>query len=191
MATTNTSTKDVSRLEMILDQQYMLRALWKEIEKENNIGNNRKRENVVWRFAFLVAATEATALSLSGIGSIMDKDHCTVLHARKQHEQNFIYDSNYKQVYLMVLEEIQDLMDQYQEQIKEVISKRKIPVTGDKTINAMIDMYERKIDVMKRNYDTQLADYQLKYTRLEKEKNRQQARAEKLNTECLRLKNLL
>ena len=76
-------------------------------------------------------------------------------------------------------------------QIKEVISKRKIPVTGDKTINAMIDMYERKIDVMKRNYDTQLADYQLKYTRLEKEKNRQQARAEKLNTECLRLKNLL
>ena len=191
MAKYDTQTKDVSRLEMILDQQFMIRTLWKEIAKENKIQDNRKRENVIWRFAFLVASTETTALSLAAIGSIMDKDHSTVLHARKQHEQNFIYDKNYKQIYLMLLDEMQMLMDKYQQQVIEVISKRKIPVTGDQTMNAILDVYERKIDMMKRNYTTQIADYQLKYIRLEKEKNRQQARAERLNTECLRLKNLL
>lgn len=191
MVENNPQKKDVSRLEMILDQQMMLQNLWKEIVIENKIENNRQRYNILWRFSFLVAATEATTLSQTQIGSIMNRDHCTVIHARNQHEQNFIYDLNYKQIYLMILGEIQQLMNVYQDQIVEVIRKRKIPVTGDQTMNAMLDMYERKIKMLKRNYQAQLDDYQLNYTRLEKEKNRQQARAEKLSTECLRLKNLI
>lgn len=191
MVENNPQKKDVSRLEMILDQQKMLQDLWKEIVIENKIENNRKRSNILWRFSFLVAATEATTISQVQIGSVMNRDHCTVIHARKQHEQNFIYDLKYKQIYLMILGEIQKLMDIYQDQIVEVIKKRKIPVTGDQTMNAMLDMYERKITLLKRNHQLQVDDYKFKYTRLEKEKKRQQERAERLSTECLRLKNLL
>lgn len=191
MAETDTPRQNISRLEMIIDQEFMLRALWKEIAQENNIQPNRRRENVVWRHAFLVAATETTALSLKAIGRVMNKDHATVLHARKQHEMNFTYDRRYNAIYLMMISELQALMDQYRKQMEEVILKRKVPVHGGQTMESIIDMYERKLQSQEKRYKTQLADYQLKMSILEKEKNKQQERAEKLNKECLRLKNLL
>jgi hypothetical protein len=176
---------------MILDQQQMIKALWKNVVAENDIKNNRERYNVIWRHAFAVAVTEATALSYQVIGKIIDKDHTTVVHCRKIHNQNYDWDPNYKQVYIMMLDQVQDLMDKYQQQITEVIKKRKIPVSGGRTIDSLIDMYERKLNLLDKKYKTQLADYQGKCSKLEKALRIQTERAENLNKEALRLKNLL
>ena len=65
---------------MILDQQQMIKALWDNVVIENDIRDNRKRHNIVWRHAFAVAVTEATALSYQLIGQIINKDHSTVIY---------------------------------------------------------------------------------------------------------------
>lgn len=175
---------------MIQDQEQMIRSLWENIQLEQNIKNNRFRKNVIWRYAFTMAVTETTALSYKIIGSIIEKDHSTVVHTRRSHEIN-LTDGLYKQIYYRLLDEMTELVKEYQKGIHEVIKNRKKDYGGEATINSMVDMYERRISSLERKHMNQIADYQKEIAILEKELKLVTNRANFLNKEALRLKNLL
>ena len=62
-----------------LDQEAMLKNLWKDIEKVNHVLANRDGRNVMYRHVFFVCARQLSNVSLKSIGRILGKDHATVL----------------------------------------------------------------------------------------------------------------
>jgi len=92
-----------------ISQWKACKKLWDKICKENDIVNvSRVRKNVIYRHSFLVAVRKHSTLSLSETGRLMGKDHATVLHACKQHEMNYKFDSNYKMVYYLIDEMVRE-----------------------------------------------------------------------------------
>jgi hypothetical protein len=137
------------------------------------------------------AVSEQTVLSLKSIGGIMNKDHATVLHARAQHEGNMLYDERYKHIYEMISAELEETLADYQDQVYEVIRDKKIPVNGDKTAQSMVDLYEQRIKALRNNMEREILELKHKNSILTRELKRAQTRAQGLNEECKRLKNLL
>lgn len=72
---------------------------WDDYSKSRGFTNNRQRGNIIMKHAFFVAVRELTTLSLTEIGNILDKDHATVLHAKKNHLGNLKYLPTYEDVY--------------------------------------------------------------------------------------------
>lgn len=72
---------------------------WNTYSAEKNYIDNRQRCNIVLKHSFAVIARDNTALSLSEIGSVLSKDHASILHAKKNHESNLKYLPDYERVY--------------------------------------------------------------------------------------------
>lgn len=191
MVTDDTQRKAMTRLQITIDQQMFIQALWKELRAANNIQDNRQRENIRWKHAYMCAVSEQTVLSLKSIGSVLNKDHATVLHARSQHESNMTFDERYKNIYNMISNELEETLAEYQDQVYEVIRNKKIPVNGEKTAESMVAMYEQRIRSLKSRYEKQILDLERRNSILTREYKRAQERAQGLNEECKRLKNLL
>lgn len=102
----------MNRLEIIdrVSQQESLKAYWKQMQKTFGIKDNRVRKNVVYRHAFLVAAKEMSNLTLKDIGTIIERDHATVLHAKKVHDSNFRFDRNYSRAYKMICDDLSEIL---------------------------------------------------------------------------------
>lgn len=88
----------------------MIRSFWFTYSKRHEVKNNRERQNIVHKHAFFVIVRENTALSLASIGSVMGKDHATVLHACRNHESNYRYDPDYRLIHDNMLVEIEDYL---------------------------------------------------------------------------------
>lgn len=177
-------------MHMLQDQEQMIKALWQEIVLQQNIKNTRFRKNVIWRHAFTVAVTETTAISYATIGRITNRDHSTVVHCRRMHESN-MHDATYKKVYFTLLDRMTDLVKEYQDGIQEIIRRRKKDYGGEATLNSMVNMYERRLQAQERNYVNKIQLLEKEVTILRKHLKQATNRAEQLNTEALRLKNLL
>lgn len=68
----------------------------------NHITSSRQHKNVMARFAFMVAARDLfTTLE---IARVTKKNHATVIHATKWHEQNLRYDRSYPRFYQTALD---------------------------------------------------------------------------------------
>ena len=93
-----------------LISQEALRGYWNQYKVENNVGNSRQRINVIHRHAFAVVSRENVKLPLTKIGSIIERDHATVIHACKNHEMNYRFDADYRSIYNTILIELQDLL---------------------------------------------------------------------------------
>ena len=65
----------------LVTQESVLIELWKNLVKDYNITNSRKRNNVRFRHAFATCVRLHSDLSLAAIGKLLGKDHATVLHA--------------------------------------------------------------------------------------------------------------
>ena len=65
---------------VINSQYFAAQHLWSELKKDYSIKENRKRENVRIRQAFAVALTNETGLTYSAIGTVMSKNHATIIH---------------------------------------------------------------------------------------------------------------
>lgn len=74
------------------------------------VKDNRQRKNIIHKHAFLKIMKDVTTLSLADIGSILNKDHATVLHAAHNHETNYKFDINYRWTYHKILDQVQDFM---------------------------------------------------------------------------------
>lgn len=77
--------------EILLQEEYNHYAY------ENKIRNNREHNNVMARYAFMVAAREL--FQTLEIARVTGKDHSTVVHATRSHDQNLRYDRVYPRFY--------------------------------------------------------------------------------------------
>jgi len=126
-----------------LTQKKLAMDIWSNLNKEKNISlTSRKRQYVIYRHSFLTSLRKHSTMSLEEIGSILDKDHSSVLHACKQHEINYRFDRDYKTVYY---------------QIDEVIAKTMAPYAlmdehmYDEYMDRNKDIRERLMKLSKRN----------------------------------------
>ena len=191
MVTEDTQQKPLTRFQITIDQTLFIQTLWKEIQQANQIRDNRIRENIRWKHAFMCVVSEQTVLSLKEIGRVLNKDHATVIHARKMHESNMLCDERYRNIYNMISAEVEETLDQYQDQIFEVIRNKQIPINGAATEESIALMYEDRIQSLKKRHKKEILQLKSENSILTKEYQRALLRAQGLNEECKRLKNLL
>jgi len=191
MVTTHTQQKALTRLQITIDQKMFIKTLWKEIQQANQIRDNRIRENIRWKHAFMCVVSEQTVLSLKEIGRVLNKDHATVIHARKMHESNMMCDERYRNIYNMISAEVEETLDQYQDQIFEVVRNKQLPNNGAAIEETIFSMYEERIESLKKRHKKEILQLKSENSILTKEYQRALLRAQGLNEECKRLKNLL
>ena len=174
---------------VVIDQMMMLQKLWQEIKKQESIEDNRQRGNVIWKHAFAVATLEQTSLSLQKIGQILEKNHATILHAKKQHEVNYSYDVKYRMCYEQISTAISEMVEVYDTEVKKAIRARSTIVSP--SITKLEAEWQRKLERVERKAADKYLLLENKYNSVSKALKQQTDRNEKLNTELLRLKNLL
>ena len=173
------------------DQQLLARNYWSTIEETHDVGRNRERRNVLYRFAFFVACRELSSLSLSTIGRILNKDHATVIHAMKSHESNYRFDAQYREIYTEIHTCLKDIIGENTEQVYNVIKQRAMHVDPDLYHDHIIETYKKRLAAQEREHKDSTAV--LKDTLLKTQKHNRilKKRMDWLNNECLRLKNLI
>lgn len=174
---------------VVIDQQMMLQSLWKQLKEQEGITDNRQRGNVIWKHAFSVAVIEQTSLSLQRIGEIINKNHATIIHAKKQHESNYAYDTKYRMCYERISDSIANIVDEYDVEVKKAMRARSTIINP--SLDRLEEEWEKKLQRQQRKFSEQHADLEKKYIAVSKALKLQTKRAEELNIECLRLKNLL
>lgn len=174
---------------VVIDQQMMLESLWKQLKEREGITDNRQRGNVIWKHAFSVAVIEQTSLSLQRIGEIINKNHATIIHAKKQHESNYAYDTKYRMCYEQISDAIANIVDEYDSEVKRAMRSRSTIVNP--SLDKLEEEFERKLQRMERKEGERYDELLSKYNSVCKALKTQSKRAEELNIECIRLKNLL
>tara|TARA_R110000782_G_scaffold89299_4_gene171774 strand:- start:595 stop:1152 length:558 start_codon:yes stop_codon:yes gene_type:complete len=104
---------DVNSFMKATDQFMELRDFWNSVVNQYNIENNRQRSNVLYRHIFSVLCYDLTNIPIVQIGSIIDRDHASVIHANKNHEHNRRYDKRYEDIYLSMHEKMSKLLTEY------------------------------------------------------------------------------
>lgn len=172
-----------------IDQQMMLKSLWKDIQIQEGIVDNRERRNVIWKHAFSVAVLDNTSLSLQGIGDILGKNHATIIHAKKIHEINYSYDSKYRIAFDQLNNTISDLMDEYNVKVKDAIRSRTQVINP--SIEKLEKDWEKKLERVQRREREKYDVLEYKYKSVCKALRDQSERASRLNDELARVKNLI
>jgi hypothetical protein len=159
----------------------ILRMFFKDYTKAINFVDNRKRENIIVKHAFCVAATKMTSLSLATIGSIINKDHATVLHAKRKHDENLRFLSNYKNVYNNIHKSL-SLNLSYGKDFEDA-----------EEVSEIKELRSRLVDISQKLRNTIIEANELSYKNeiLIKHNKSLQERNDKLNKELARVKNLL
>jgi len=176
---------------IIIEQKDTIQELWERIAREHNVQPTRDRYNVIHRHAFAVACLENTVLPMKQIGKILNRDHATVIHSRKNHKWNLINDKTYARVYNLFTSEIEKTCERYDDQLQELLRERSIKINDSDIINNWELTYERKIKRLQERYVGEVEVLQHTNKSLVKALKRAEERAKNLNAECLRLKNLL
>ena len=175
----------------LIDQQMLLSDFWKTISETHSLRNNRERRNVIYRHAFFVAARHFSNLSLKSIGNILDKDHATVLHACRIHESNYSYDKVYRSIFDSIADSMSKSIDNHTEDIENVVIERLKRIDVNMYESSVIDKYKRKMEQLEFMHNKKIESLKRELKIVSKQLKIHQTRAEALDKECLRLKNLL
>ncbi len=181
------SDKDVETI----DQEMLIKDFWNRLSTANQVTDNRERRNILYKYSFLVSARELTTLSLSSIGSVLRKDHATVLHAVKKHSANYMYDKTYRGVYDMIYSELNEQMEKFNSHITDLVSKRIDRMDVDMFSMTMVKVYKSKLEKQKESHKMQLEAIKREKEIIKKQLTATRKREKWLNAECLRLKNLI
>ena len=172
---------------------FELRNYWNEYVLENQVGNSRERENVIHRHAFCVVARRYAPISLKFIGGVLGRDHATVLHASKNHETNYRFDSEYRAIYHRMEADIIDIVTESGIPPREVdapnTANEEIQQLRKKNMNLMGRMrkmiLKHKKEIKGVRDEMEHYEYLKKYNQELVDRNRQ------LHSELKRIKNLL
>lgn len=179
------------KITALIDQQMMLEHFWKTLVQTQNITDSRERRNVIYRQAFLVSARNLSNLSLSSIGKIVGKHHATVVHSCKCHDMNYKFDRVYRDVFDSMITQMSKELDNHTENMEQIVSERLSRINVDVYENSLIDLYKRKLERAEKRYEEQMDAIKRDLTIVTKQMKRHKKRAENLDYECRRLKNLL
>lgn len=166
-----------------------LNVFWDNYAQKHKVVNDRQRHNIVHKHAFFHIVRENTSLSLSSIGSVLGKDHATVLNACRNHESNYKWDSNYRLVYDNMLIEIEDFLLE-----NGIVPK---PILYDGGVSDVhfkfLSVSRRLRDVMKEfeMYRKSVSVDLKRVNIIKKHAREQQEKISRLEAELKRVKNLL
>jgi hypothetical protein len=166
----------------VINSQHMAaQHLWEELKKDYDIKENRERQNVRVRQAFAVALTNETGLTYSAIGNIMNKNHATIIHCRRNHESNMLYDPHYPEIYDLMCRKIYDMIISGSDETRAILNRKYY--FSEKNVEnyfvAIEKKYKRKLE--------HVVNENVALKKLVKDLTK---RNEKLNDICVRLKNL-
>ena len=174
-----------------LDQQLLIKSFWNRLSKINFITDNRERRNVIYKHSFFVSCRKLTSLSLKSIGSTINKDHATVLHALKIHEINYLYDNKYKDVYDQMFIQLESEVKKFNQDIYHMMQARALENYPDLHTDAVVQVYKNKLEEQEKHFELKEKAYKKEINLISKQNRLMSKRNEELNDECLRLKNLL
>ena len=174
-----------------LDQQLLIKNFWGNLSKDNFITDNRERRNVVYKHSFFVSCRRLTSLSLKSIGSTLNKDHATVLHAIKIHETNYLYDDKYRDVYDQIFIQLETEVKKFNEDMYQMIQGRALEKYPDLHIDAVVQLHKNKLEEQEKQFELKEKAYKKEINLISKQNRLISKRNKELNEECLRLKNLL
>ena len=175
----------------LIDQQMMLHEYWESLVNTHNIADNREHRNVMYRHAFFTAARHFSNLSLSVIGKVVGRDHATVLHACKMHKNNYTFDKIYRTTFDTMAHSISELIEEHTDNLEKVMSAKLNDMNSQVYENSLVTMYKHKLEKTEKVYEERISAIKHDLKIAVKQLRHFQNRAEKLNKECLRLKNLL
>lgn len=163
---------------------------WDEYCDDNGVVDNRQRKNIIHKHSFLTCLKELTTLSLMDIGSILNKDHATVLHASRSHEMNYKFDMNYRVVYNRLSSQLQQFMFTLDMIPKDLLDANKNLDSGHFKYLEVSKKLRLKI-LEFQEYKNSMRDEIKKITVVKDYIKSLESRNEKLNRELLRIKNLM
>lgn len=166
--------------------------MWQDYTESAGFVDNRTRRNIIIKHAFSVVARNITSLSLMDIGSIINKDHATVLHAQRKHEENLMYLQGYKNVYNSMEYQLKSLLNTHIDindayDIEDVKELRMRLIETSSRLRMKIVEYKHLEKYTEESPARAVAENKI-LTKLLKDV---QHRNQNLNKELLRLKNLL
>tara|TARA_R100000951_G_scaffold28045_1_gene24082 strand:+ start:2128 stop:2700 length:573 start_codon:yes stop_codon:yes gene_type:complete len=175
----------------LIDQQMLLSDYWKTISETHDVRNNRERRNVIYRHAFFAAARSLSSLSLQSLGKILDRDHATVLHACRIHDSNYHYDKTYRSIFDSIANSMSQSIDNHAEGIENRVIERLKKIDVDLYEKSIVDRYIKKMEHLEFMHKQKIDSLKRELRIVGKQLKIHQTRAENLDKECLRLRNLL
>jgi len=176
---------------IIIEYQIAIKKIWERAVKEFDVKPNRERHNVIYRHAFSVACLDNTNLSMKVIGRLIDRDHATVIHARKNHNWNLLQEPTYAQAYTYFSELLSNKTAQHEDILQSLLKEQSIKSTDKDMVARYTDIYENKLKRLETKYVSELETLRHSNKTLSRTLKETTKRMNQLNTECLRLKNLL
>jgi len=165
---------------------------WNTYSSDNGFINDRRRHNVILKHSLFASVRELSNLSLTDIGSILGKDHATVLHAIKNHGSNCLFLPTYEDTY-----------EEVYHGIKKVLAVRGINREAEKITDLrelrfrLVNTSERlRMKIIEVNLLTEKINsiphkIKVENTFLKKTNKEVYERNKRLEKELLRLKNLI
>lgn len=169
-----------------------VQLFWKHYTKKESYADNRRRANVIIKHSFSSACRIHTTLSLTQIAGIIGKDHASVVHAMKNHESNLQYLPSYAYVFEEMEEGIRNAINREADtheasKLKEVKQLRSRLIEVSSKLRHKIQQYNDLYESESKKPLRIAEENEILKTYIKS----LQARNEKLNKECNRLKNLL
>lgn len=176
----------------LLDQEMLMIEFWETLCQTHNISNNRQRRNVIYRHAFMTACRKFSNLSLGTIGKICEgRDHATVLHAQRCHSPNYMYDTTYRNAYDAISNSLIEILDTHTDKVEALMMQKLNQKDIDAYTQSMVSVYKKKMEKQKNRYEEEIVSLKKELSIIRVHLKKQSSRANKLDKECLRLKNLL
>ena len=165
------------------------KMFWDKFSSLKGFQDNRQRPNIILKHSFSVACRSITGLSLAEVGSIIDKDHATILHSEKNHESNLMYLNGYKNVYNEVYQGLLKVL-QYEDDVTSAEDCMTIKELRYRLISTSQKLREKIYEVnnLKQGYKIGLSE---ENEFLKKHAKQVHERNKKLEKELARVKNLL
>ena len=109
----------------------------------------------------------------------------------KSHESNYRFDAQYREVYTEIHACLKDIIGENTEQVYNVIKQRAMQVDPDLYHTHIIETYKQRLTAQEREHKDSTEVLKSTLLKTQKHNRTLQKRLDALNTECLRLKNLL
>lgn len=186
--------RNFERLIIASSEYSTVKKLWLDFTEESGFVDNRERPNIIVKHSFVVAVKRLTSMSLKDIGSVIQKDHATVIHANKKHDENILYLSGYKEAFDFFYKELKKLLhiDSIKSEVDDIDDYKELR-------NRLIDTSSRlRLQIIEnKKLKKQMETSPISQRTVEENKilskmlKEMRQRNDKLHTELLRVKNLL
>lgn len=166
------------------------KEFWTQYCHKMGVQDNRQRKNIIHKHAFLKIMKDVTTLSLADIGSILNKDHATVLHAAHNHETNYKFDINYRWIYHNLLDQVQEFMLKIDVIPVSMMDEQKNVDSSHFKFLELSQRLRKKIAEFD-EYKKSVKDDVKRINTIDSYIKSLEARNDKLNRELIRIKNLV